>query len=83
MTPSDPVERATIYSIPIGLPEEQIKIVSDEIDSVLIGLTQDLVHLDGKPDPGGCRRSRRLRSARGGAHRGHHASTRSSMPHGS
>jgi hypothetical protein len=53
MTPSDPVERATIYSVPIGLPEEQIEIVSDEIDSVLIGLTQDLVHLDGKPDPGG------------------------------
>jgi hypothetical protein len=53
MTPSDPVERATIYSVPIVLPEKQIEIISDEIDNVLIGLTQDLVHLDGKPDPRG------------------------------
>lgn len=53
MTPSDPVERATVYSVPVDLSGEQIEIVADELDSVLIGLTQDLVHLDGKPDPAG------------------------------
>lgn len=53
MTPSNPVERATVYSVPIELPEQQIEIIRDEIDNVLIGLTQDLVYLDGKPDPRG------------------------------
>jgi hypothetical protein len=53
MTPSDPVERATVHSVPIVLPEKQIEIVGDEIDSVLIGLTQDLAYLDRKPDPRG------------------------------
>jgi hypothetical protein len=53
MTPSNPVEWATSYPVPIVLPEDQIEIVADELDSVLIGLTRDLVHLDGKPDPRG------------------------------
>jgi hypothetical protein len=51
MTPSDPVERITAYPVPIDLTEGQIEIVGDEMDSVLIGVTQDLAHLDGKPDP--------------------------------
>jgi hypothetical protein len=53
MTSSNPVERVTVYSVPIDLRVEQIEILGDEIDSVLIGLTQDLAHLDGKPDPAG------------------------------
>jgi hypothetical protein len=51
MTPSDSVERVTSYPVPIDLTAGQIEIVADEIDTVLIGLTQDLAYLDGKPDP--------------------------------
>lgn len=53
MTPSDPVERVTSYPVPIDLTGGQIEIVADEIDTVLIGLTQDLVFLDRRPDPAG------------------------------
>jgi hypothetical protein len=51
MTPSDSVERVSSYPVPIDLTADQIEIVVDEIDTVLIGLTQDLAYLDGKPDP--------------------------------
>jgi hypothetical protein len=53
MTPSNSVERVTSYALPIGLTAEQIEIVADEIDTVLIGLTQHLAYLDGKPEPAG------------------------------
>lgn len=53
MTPSNPVERITSYPVPINLPAEHIEIVADEVDTVLIGLTQDLVFLDRRPDPAG------------------------------
>jgi hypothetical protein len=53
MAPSNRVERVTVYSVPIDLPAEQIEIVADEIDTVLIGLTQDLAYIGGKPDPAG------------------------------
>lgn len=53
MTPSNPVERITSYPVRIDLPAEQIEIVADEVDAVLIGLTQDLVFLDRRPDPAG------------------------------
>jgi hypothetical protein len=53
MTPSNPVERVIVYPVPIDLTAAQIEIVADEIDTVLIGLTQDFAHLDRKPDPAG------------------------------
>ncbi len=53
VAPSNAVERVTLYSVPIDLTAEQIEIVGYEGDSVLIGLTQDLAHLDGKPDADG------------------------------
>ena len=53
MTPSNSVERITLYSVPIDLSEAQVEIVADELETVLIGLTQDLAYLDGKPDPAG------------------------------
>jgi hypothetical protein len=52
-TTPDAGGRAAGFSVPIDLPEAQSAILRDELESVLVGLAQDLVHLDRKTDPGG------------------------------